>query len=48
LRVTRHTLQGATIADLLAVFKRFSVALRYRYPSVVEMEWEASEEAERL
>jgi hypothetical protein len=48
LRVTKHTLQGATVADLLAVFKRFSVALRYRYPSVVEMEWEASEEAERL
>ncbi len=40
LRVKRHDLEGATVADLLKVFKRFSVVLRYRYPTVEEMVYE--------
>lgn len=41
LRVKCHDLEGATVTDLLSIFKRFSVVLRYRFPSVQVMEYDS-------
>ncbi len=41
LRVKRHDLEGASVTDLLNIFKRFDVVLRYRLPSVQVMEYES-------
>ena len=38
--VKQHRLEGVTIEEFLAAFKRFSVALRYRYESVKVMQYE--------
>ncbi len=38
--VKKHDLEGVSIEKFLKAFKRFDVALRYRYPNVRVMEYE--------